>query len=162
MTYIHHQLSAIILLQEFSSIQYNVHVVIFSTNRFQINKFLCPSSVILQISSGYFTTYPRRFQRIWGGVSAWVPPVGHDGVEPPLEAAQVVGVIHVGLREWDVTHKVLKRSNFYYLLYEFSIQHTCNQLLQKPPTPCYKTSLPYMGGWVKTKFNVSSRQGFKL
>ena len=70
------------------------------------------SSVHPVLSSRYFTTYPRRFQRIWGGVSAWVPPVGHNGVEPPLEAAQVVGVIHIGLRQRNVTHKGLKAHGF--------------------------------------------------
>jgi len=49
---------------------------------------------------------PGWLERVGGGVPA--PAVADEAVEPSLEAAQVVHVVHVGLGQGDVADKVLE------------------------------------------------------
>ena len=51
-------------------------------------------------------TYPRWFQWVRRGVSA--PAVLDEAAEPPLDPAEVVHVVHVGLRQRNVTNKVFE------------------------------------------------------
>ena len=56
--------------------------------------------------SCFSLSYPGGLQRVRGRIST--PAVTDHGVEPALEAAQVVHVVHVGLAERDVADKVLE------------------------------------------------------
>ena len=51
-------------------------------------------------------SYPGWLERVGCRVSA--PPVADQAVEPSLEAAEVVHVVHVGLGQGDVADKVLE------------------------------------------------------